>query len=115
MSHELRTPLNGMLGMAQIMASSEQQPEQHKQLGILLESGQHLLSLLNDILDFSKIEQSKLELEIQTFQLSELVEPIEATYRPICHQKKLGFSSWYNVTAQHDATKWQVPNSPGDL
>lgn len=91
MSHELRTPLNGMLGMAQIMASSEQQPEQHKQLGILLESGQHLLSLLNDILDFSKIEQSKLELEIQTFQLSELVEPIEATYRPICHQKNLDF------------------------
>ena len=89
MSHELRTPLNGMLGMAQIMASSEQQPEQHKQLGILLESGQHLLSLLNDILDFSKIEQSKLELEVQTFPLSELIEPIEATYGPICKKKNL--------------------------
>lgn len=91
MSHELRTPLNGMLGMAQIMASSEQQPEQHKQLDILLESGQHLLSLLNDVLDFSKIEQNKLELEISEFQLSELLDPMEATYGPICHKKDLSF------------------------
>ncbi|OLQ71110.1 hypothetical protein BIT28_02755 [Photobacterium proteolyticum] len=94
MSHELRTPLNGMLGMAQIMSTSqqsEQQPEQQRQLNILLESGQHLLSLLNDILDFSKIEQNKLELEIHTFQLADLIEPIEATYKPICHKKNLAF------------------------
>ncbi|MGR5149200.1 ATP-binding protein [Photobacterium alginatilyticum] len=95
MSHELRTPLNGMLGMAQIMSTSQQserQPEQQRQLNILLESGQHLLSLLNDILDFSKIEQNKLELEIHTFQLADLIEPIEATYKPICHKKNLTFN-----------------------
>lgn len=94
MSHELRTPLNGMLGMAQIMTTSqpEHQPEQQRQLNILLESGQHLLSLLNDILDFSKIEQNKLELEIHSFKLADLIEPIEATYKPICHEKNLTFN-----------------------
>ena len=89
MSHELRTPLNGILGMAQIIESNIKDPEQHKQINVLLESGDHLLSLLNDILDFSKIEQNKLELNCEDFNFKDVISPITSTYIPICEDKGL--------------------------
>ncbi len=89
MSHELRTPLNGILGMAQIIESNIKDPEQHKQINVLLESGDHLLSLLNDILDFSKIEQNKLELNCEDFNFKDVINPITSTYIPICEDRGL--------------------------
>lgn len=87
MSHELRTPLNGILGMAQIIESSTENETQKEQLDILIESGEHLLSLLNDILDFSKIEQSKLELEAIPFRFEDIISPILSTYKTLCEGK----------------------------
>ncbi|MUK70843.1 response regulator [Aliivibrio fischeri] len=89
MSHELRTPLNGILGMAQIIESNIKDVEQHKQIKMLLESGDHLLSLLNDILDFSKIEQSKLEINNASFYFIDVIDPIANTYLSICEDKGL--------------------------
>nr|ACJ76428.1 hybrid sensor kinase RscS [Aliivibrio fischeri] len=91
MSHELRTPLNGILGMAQIIESNIKDEEQHKQIKVLLESGDHLLSLLNDILDFSKIEQNKLELNHASFYFNDVIDPIANTYLSICEDKGLQF------------------------
>ncbi|MEZ8092494.1 ATP-binding protein [Photobacterium swingsii] len=89
MSHELRTPLNGILGMAQIIESNIQNQEHHKQIQVLLESGEHLLSLLNDILDFSKIEENKLELECAQFKFNDVINPIAHTYNQICTDQGL--------------------------
>jgi PAS domain S-box-containing protein len=91
MSHELRTPLNGILGMAQILESSVTETQHKEQLNILLESGNHLLSLLNDILDISKIEEGKLELEAIDFAISDLCSPIVTTYSSICTEKGVEF------------------------
>ena len=62
MSHEIRTPLNGVLGMAQLLRRDEAQPNQLARIDTLMESGQHLLSIVNDILDISKIDAGKLEI-----------------------------------------------------
>ena len=62
MSHEIRTPLNGVLGMAQLLRRDEAQPHQLARIDTLMESGEHLLSILNDILDVSKIDAGKLEI-----------------------------------------------------
>ncbi|MGN2613965.1 PAS domain-containing hybrid sensor histidine kinase/response regulator [Aliivibrio fischeri] len=91
MSHELRTPLNGILGMAQIIESNIKDKEQHKQIKMLLESGDHLLFLLNEILDFSKIEQNKLELNHASFYFVDIIEPITNTYLSVCENKGLQF------------------------
>lgn len=87
MSHELRTPLNGIMGMAQIIENACQDSTQKQQLNILLESSNHLLSLLNDILDFSKIEQNKLELEALPFRFDDITAPILSTYTALCQDK----------------------------
>lgn len=45
MNHELRTPLNAILGFSQMMARSPQPaPEHQEQLGIVMRSGEHLLT-----------------------------------------------------------------------
>ncbi|MDP2570654.1 ATP-binding protein [Vibrio penaeicida] len=87
MSHELRTPLNGILGMAQIMRGETSNSEHKEQLEVLLESGDHLTSLLDDILDFSKIEQNRLELESVPFHFNQILTPIISTYQLLCDEK----------------------------
>jgi PAS domain S-box-containing protein len=76
MSHELRTPLNAIIGFSQVLDAhyfgqlNEKQSEYVKDV---LNSGKHLLSLINDILDLSKIEAGKMELELSTVKVADLV------------------------------------------
>jgi len=77
MSHELRTPLTAIIGFSQVLAEqyfgelNEKQAEYAKDI---LESGEHLLSLINDILDLAKVEAGKAELELSSVNMKELLE-----------------------------------------
>jgi PAS domain S-box-containing protein len=62
MSHELRTPLNGILGMNELLLTTELSERQREYVAAGSSSGQLLVQLINDILDLSKIEAGKLEL-----------------------------------------------------
>lgn len=77
MSHELRTPLNAILGFAQIMTRSQTLPAEHQEsIGIVARSGEHLLMLINNILDLSKIEAGKTSLNVQNFDLHQLLNDV---------------------------------------
>ncbi len=68
MSHEIRTPMNGVLGMAQLLLTSNlSEAERCDYARTILSSGQTLLALLNDILDLSKIEAGKFQLDATDF------------------------------------------------
>src|SRR5262249_40479008 len=72
MSHELRTPLNAIIGFSEVLSErmfGEINEKQAEYIGDILQSGQHLLSLINDILDLSKIEAGRMELELSEFDL----------------------------------------------
>ena len=65
MSHELRTPLNAILGFSEVLKLGMAGPLQAKQadyIGMVHNSGRHLLNIINDILDLAKIDAGKLEL-----------------------------------------------------
>ncbi len=72
-SHEIRTPLNGVIGMTELLLESTSDREHREYLEIILQSGETLLDLINDLLDFSKIEAGKLELEVQAFDIVDLL------------------------------------------
>jgi signal transduction histidine kinase/CheY-like chemotaxis protein len=73
MSHEIRTPLNGIIGMAELLASTPQDSQQREFTRSIRKSGETLLQLLNDILDFSKIESGHMDLECIEFSIEEVV------------------------------------------
>lgn len=76
MSHEIRTPLNGIIGMLDLLSTTNPTPKQSQYLQIATRSSESLLGLINNILDFSKIEAGKLELERRDFCLHALIEEV---------------------------------------
>ena len=77
MSHEFRTPLNHIMGFTEIIIDKkfgDLNAKQIEYLNNVLQSGQHLLSLVNDILDLSKVESGKLKLELSVLNLRSLLE-----------------------------------------
>ncbi len=74
MSHEVRTPLNGIVGMIQLMLSTQLNDEQQEYLDVIQTSADSLLVIINDILDFSKIESGTLEFHNVSFDLSQELE-----------------------------------------
>jgi signal transduction histidine kinase len=92
MSHELRTPLNSILGFADVMLEELDGPltdNMQNDLGLIYKNGQHLLHLINDVLDMAKIESGKMNLNIEKFNLQEIIEEVTSITAPLASEKNL--------------------------
>lgn len=86
MSHELRTPLNSVIGFSNILLKNKKGNLDQKDLAHLeriQRNGKHLLSLINDVLDLSKIEAGKMELELRTFDINEIIDDVVSVSLPL--------------------------------
>ncbi|SMF04978.1 ATP-binding protein [Pseudobacteriovorax antillogorgiicola] len=81
MSHEIRTPMNAILGISKIMKEEIKDPHQLRNLDVILNAGENLLSLINDILDFSKLEARQLQLDIVKFDLHKVVSEVTNLFK----------------------------------
>lgn len=89
MNHELRTPLNGIMGMCQLLAMSELNEQQNKNVDVILSSGKNLLHIVNDLLDFSTLQADQMEFYYTEFDIHDLIDKTIASNMPYAKEKDL--------------------------
>jgi len=91
MSHELRTPLNAIIGLTEMMVTNAARFGTEKALEPLRRvnaAGTHLLGLINEVLDLSKIEAGKLELNLESIDLTRLIDEVIGTAGQLAEKNK---------------------------
>jgi signal transduction histidine kinase len=108
MSHEFRTPLNAIIGFSEVLLDPSLEVSAEKRsrfLSHIFNSGKHLLGLINDILDLSKVEAGRLELEIESAAISDVLDAAESTMKPLAVKKAI------DLRVESDG---QIPRVPMD-
>jgi two-component system sensor histidine kinase RpfC len=93
MSHEFRTPLNGIVGMAELLATTPMSAEQRDSAEVIQASARALQSLVDDVLDFATIEAGKLRRTDADFSLDDLLKGVQVMLLPSAHAKGLVLES----------------------
>lgn len=92
MSHEIRTPINGVLGMLQVLATTELSQKQSSHLQLAQESAQNLLVVIDDILDFAKFDAGMVSFEKRSFNVHEEFHSICDLLSPQFTAKKINLA-----------------------
>jgi len=102
MSHEIRTPMNAVIGMTELLFSTDPTDVQRDYLGAIKDSALSLMDILNDVLDLSKIEAGKLALDPVPFSLQDTLDATMKSLALRAHKKTLELA--YRIAAD-------VPNA----
>ncbi len=72
-SHELRTPLTAILGYGELLDDTALNNKQKRYLDSMIQSSNHLLSLVSDLLDVAKIGDNKIEISPREVELDDIL------------------------------------------
>jgi CheY-like chemotaxis protein len=98
MSHELRNPLNGILGMIQLLYTTELTSEQQNMINVIKNSSNNLLKTVDSLLDVSKMELYDIDVEKNEFNIFEAVNELTKTYNVIAKKKDLELNCYVDLT-----------------
>ncbi|MBI9092646.1 MAG: transporter substrate-binding domain-containing protein [Desulfobacterium sp.] len=91
MSHEIRTPLGGVISASELVMNESPPYKIARYINIIRTSAHALLEVIDDILDFSKIEAGKLEIEIHSFHINQLISRATNLFRHKFTEKEITF------------------------
>lgn len=113
MSHEMRTPLNSVLGYTQLLKLDDTLPkETREQIGVIHNSGEHLMSLINDVLEISKIEAGKVAFNRVPFNLVDLLNGVIAVFYVEARRRGLSVSWEFKSKREGHYMPEQVLSDP---
>ncbi|MFQ5672990.1 MAG: PAS domain S-box protein [Nitrospinales bacterium] len=105
MSHELRTPMNAIIGYSEMLteeAAERNVKEFIPDLKNICIAAKQLLALINDILDLSKIEAGKMEIHLESLNISSLIQEVAGTLQPL-------------IRKNHNTLEINCPPDIGDM
>jgi PAS domain S-box-containing protein len=97
-SHELRTPMNGIMGMINLLQSTDLTPDQQEYAQAVNQCAEDLLTIINDILDMSQIEAGRMLLDEDPFNLAESTKSVIKMLSLRAHAKNLDLT--YEIDPQ---------------
>ena len=86
MSHELRTPMNAIKGFTNLVlrrGRDELSDRNQENLQKVDQASDHLLAMIDDLLDLSKIEAGRMDVNVESFDIAELVKSCCDTVSPL--------------------------------
>jgi PAS domain S-box-containing protein len=87
--HEVRTPIHGIIGMAELLAEADLDPDSRRLVESIRRAGESLGLVIDDLLDFSKMEAGRLELVEGAVSPHRLVADVVDMLRPQADDKQL--------------------------
>lgn len=88
-SHEIRTPMNAIMGFAQMLQSTNLNPQQQDYVAVILDSGKKLLRIISNLLDLSNLQMGKMTLNPVSCKPLEMAAKLWDHYRPQILAKNL--------------------------
>ncbi len=75
-SHEIRTPINAVIGLSDVCIKKEDNPEIRKDMSSVKDAGKRIAEQISDILDYSEIDMKKLDVNLEQYMLSYVVNDV---------------------------------------
>jgi PAS domain S-box-containing protein len=91
-SHELRTPLNAIVGYSDLLGEQSAGPlpsPYPRFVANIQEGARHLLAMVNDLLDISRIEAGRIELSLESFDISAALDEVLSVITPLAEIKSI--------------------------
>ena len=89
MSHEMRTPLAGIVGVMDLLKTTNLTEKQSHYLKLATSSSKVLLDHINEALDITRIDVGKLELSSEEFDLHDLAKTLIEVLKLLACEKNL--------------------------
>ena len=89
-SHELRTPLTPILGMTDLVLTSEEDDDKRKYLSLVQKAALKLLGIIEDLIETSRLEGEGITLQNSPFLLRPFLEGVVGELAPQADGKGLG-------------------------
>jgi hypothetical protein len=87
-SHEIRTPMNAIVGFSALLSEPEiDKQSRESYIEVIMQSSNHLLSIISDIVDISNIEANLIKTVKHEININTLVRSLVNQFTPEAHKK----------------------------